>query len=142
MSSSTSQVILDAGVLDVLLQIHICDNHLFYSSGVYNRDGGFAFQIASNSALAALGRPAPEHLERILNHPLHTMWPQAVDMTYMQLCESPIKSMTKRQLLSADVGRHLTARRLRSLEDFMLDPSKYDISDHFNTCIDLVELSR
>jgi hypothetical protein len=137
---SMSQTILNAGFLDVLLQVHIDDNRMLYSSGADRRACRFAFQIACHSALDALGRQG-SNCEFIRQHPINTMWPQVVDLSYLQFCGNPIQAMAKRQSLWRRLDRRLVVCRHRALEAAFDDQSFYEMADYFDTCIDLIEFS-
>jgi hypothetical protein len=136
-----SQAILNAGFLDMLLPIHIYDVGLLCSSGTDKRVCKSALLTACNDALDALGRHK-QGWEFIRRHPIRTMWPQVVDLSYIQFCTNPIQSMGKRRYLWRRLDKHLVVCRLRALEASFQARAFYEMSDYFDACIDLVEFSK
>ena len=135
-SHETTRTLLDAGVLDVLVGMRICDNPLFHRLGNLNKESGASLQRAYSSLMHIL---EPRFSGVIVYHPVFAIWPKAESM---DLNNNLMLYTSQRNSAWRTLGRDLVFVRLRAVQTVLQEISIHTRSDQANVCIDLIEFLR
>jgi hypothetical protein len=128
---SACQAAFDGGFLDILLRIYA----VFPKFG----RGRSALFSACTSALLVLSRQ-PEHLEKIIYHPVCTLWTTCGKL--FQMLDVVDDSFSSRHSAWRRTGKVCVMSRLVTIYKFLLSTSRLKAAAAVDMCTDLVEFSR
>lgn len=141
-SFKTSQAVLEAGFLDILLCMYICDFH--YETGVHSSVAGEMMKRemmkqTCTDMLVELSK-YPENVAVISGHPIFDLWPRG------QLFDSQVTRRARNSKIWRHVDmRPLVSRRLGVLfrdakrRHYITEPNAAELAE---ACMDLIEFSR
>jgi len=137
--SLARKAILDAGFLDLLLYMHVCDflDPLGHHGSIWERKGrNPPLTMACNTILQHLSNDN-DCLPVILNHPLHILWPNYEGCLFKTGSQSEMLQQRRRTWRILD--RQLLDLRFNAVYHVLSSDSESDLLD---VCVDFLEFMR
>jgi hypothetical protein len=133
------QAILDAGFLDFLLYMYVCDFHdplQFYSSYSERKNRKPPLILVCNFIFLQLSNDK-DNLSAILNHPLHIFWPRWDDCPFKKGSQN--QTLQRRRRTWRMLDKTLLNLRFNAIRHILSSGSEQGLLD---ACVDFLEFMR